>query len=501
VRQARSVGAFIQISPGVSGFVPREEIAQIPVDDASELLWAGDIVEGVITEVDESKKRGLLSMRQLQAQRMGQVGSAVPEAKRELPVVEELGAARYVARAPETEEWPIGSIFAAAYSRQPLSGKLLAILQAVCQETHADKAYLLRYEPTTNVVSLVAGTAPLDTCEALTHSRVRDIYEGKTLVACETTGSPTLTRLLALLEAKSLIGVPVEVGNRTDHALLLCSRSTGEDSSALMPAVVCASLLGQSLTLAALEEVLHRSSIMIRLGQLTGMFLHEARNRFDHLNFALLNLQLIVSENERVGVSNARTQASAITKQIERVIDITKQTGQLMEEWFSLLSRGDERFLTCDTLLSDAIEVLRPRAEQDRIILDLEVSRDVTRAPLVQKALRQVLISVVLHSIGDVALARRGKQNDVGKVVIVARYDSQSQVLEIRVADNGLGVHRMHWDSVFEAGFSTRADDSGLQLWFARLIAESLGGQLLIEDSIMLGGTTFLLSIPAEGAT
>lgn len=499
VRQAKPVGAFIQIDRFVSGFVPHEEIAQIPTDNVSELLWTGDIVEGVITHIDEREKRVVLSMRQLQAQRIGQVGSALPESEREIPAIEEPGAVRYVASAPETEKWPIGSIFAAAYSHRALSDKLLTILQAVCQETRSDKAFLLRYEPTTNAVFLVAGTASLDTCNALLYSGVRDVYEGRTLVANETSGSYALTRLLALLEAKTLIGMPVKVGNRTNHALLLCGQPTSEDPSALMPAVVCASLLGQSLTLAACEEVLHRSSFMIRLGQLTGMFLHEARNLFGDMGVTLRNLQYdIVSENERAGVSYADMQTARIKRRVERAIGITEQTGRLMEQWFSLLRRGDERLLTCNEILNDVIEMLRPQARHDRVMIDLEVSNDVTRAAIVPRALRHVLVDVVLHSIGDVTFDQGHVRNALGKVVIAAGYDSQSRELKIRVMNNGLGIHRRYWDAIFEAGFSTRVSDPGLGLYIARVITESLGGRLCVEDSIILGGTTFLLSVPIE---
>jgi signal transduction histidine kinase len=438
-------------------------------------------------------------MRQFQAQRIGYVGSAVPEAERELPAIEESGAARYVAPAPETEAWPIGSIFRAAYSPQPLSDKLLAILQAVCQETHSNKAFLLRYESTTNAVSLVAGTAPLDVYEALTYSRLRDIYEGKTLVAYETSGSSTLTRLLALLEAKSLIGVPVKVGDRTDHALLLCGQPTSEDSSSLMSPIVCASLLGQCLTRAALEEVLRHSSDLIRLGQLTQMFLHEVKNRFGHLSLALLNLQYLVSGGERAGEPNADTETD-IRTQVQRIIDLTQQAGQQMNEWYHL-RQSNEHLLACNVLLSNVIYTLRPLADEARIMLDLEASKAIMRTLLVRPVLRQVLTGLVQHSIEDVAIAQRSRQNVVGKVVISAGYDSQSRALDIRVMDNGLGIHRKHWNTMFEAGFSTRVNDPGLGLYIARVITESLGGRILVEDSIILGGTTFQLSIPTQVAT
>jgi signal transduction histidine kinase len=68
--------------------------------------------------------------------------------------------------------------------------------------------------------------------------------------------------------------------------------------------------------------------------------------------------------------------------------------------------------------------------------------------------------------------------------------------VQVRFADEGPGIHRCLWKPVFEFGFTTRQDGAGLGLTISRQIARSLGGELTVEESYVLWGTTMLLQLP-----
>jgi signal transduction histidine kinase len=71
--------------------------------------------------------------------------------------------------------------------------------------------------------------------------------------------------------------------------------------------------------------------------------------------------------------------------------------------------------------------------------------------------------------------------------------------IEIRVQDSGPGIHhRLQKQKIFELGFSTRKEGSGLGLFVVRALLESLGGRVSVEESIMQVGTVFLVEIPVE---
>ncbi|MFQ5352036.1 MAG: ATP-binding protein, partial [Candidatus Binatia bacterium] len=69
--------------------------------------------------------------------------------------------------------------------------------------------------------------------------------------------------------------------------------------------------------------------------------------------------------------------------------------------------------------------------------------------------------------------------------------------VQIRFQDTGPGIHKRLWEKVFSLGFSTRQGGTGLGLFIARSLVESLGGRILVEQSVIPIGTTFLVELPA----
>jgi two-component system NtrC family sensor kinase len=67
----------------------------------------------------------------------------------------------------------------------------------------------------------------------------------------------------------------------------------------------------------------------------------------------------------------------------------------------------------------------------------------------------------------------------------------------IRVADDGPGIHRQHFDQIFSLGFTTRRQEgTGLGLYITRGLVESMGGKISLAESVILIGTTFTIELP-----
>jgi signal transduction histidine kinase/predicted RNA-binding protein with RPS1 domain/DNA-binding NarL/FixJ family response regulator len=63
VKWLSAKGAFVQMTPGVDGFIPLIELAPWPVERPQDLLWTGDTIEAMITRLDLSARRINLSIR------------------------------------------------------------------------------------------------------------------------------------------------------------------------------------------------------------------------------------------------------------------------------------------------------------------------------------------------------------------------------------------------------------------------------------------------------
>ena len=68
--------------------------------------------------------------------------------------------------------------------------------------------------------------------------------------------------------------------------------------------------------------------------------------------------------------------------------------------------------------------------------------------------------------------------------------------IQVRFSDMGPGIHGSHLERVFDLGFSTRPDGSGLGLFTTRRLIESMSGSITVEKSAMLLGVTFLVELP-----
>ncbi len=110
-------------------------------------------------------------------------------------------------------------------------------------------------------------------------------------------------------------------------------------------------------------------------------------------------------------------------------------------------------------------------------------------------AFEQVLLNILLNAVQQIAETR-----PAGSGWVQVRIDEPINPLEtgffrILVEDNGPGIHARLWDKVFEAGYTTRQDGSGIGLYISRNLIQEMGGRIYITESCILGGTTFAIEI------
>jgi len=80
---------------------------------------------------------------------------------------------------------------------------------------------------------------------------------------------------------------------------------------------------------------------------------------------------------------------------------------------------------------------------------------------------------------------------------VVTSFEPDKDGAYPRFKDNGLGIHRQLWERIYDLGFSTKEGGTGLGLYIAKGLVESLGGHIKVEESYILVGSTFLVELPA----
>ncbi len=114
-------------------------------------------------------------------------------------------------------------------------------------------------------------------------------------------------------------------------------------------------------------------------------------------------------------------------------------------------------------------------------------------------SLQQVFLNLMLNAMQH--MGNRPEKRRVVRVTTTSTLVDDTHFVQIRFSDSGPGIHHKLWEKVFELGFTTREDGSGLGLYIARSLVESIHGSITIEDSLMELGTTFLVQLPALAAT
>jgi len=81
-------------------------------------------------------------------------------------------------------------------------------------------------------------------------------------------------------------------------------------------------------------------------------------------------------------------------------------------------------------------------------------------------------------------------QCDNDKTIIIRTYN-EHEMIKICVDDSGPGVPLSDREKIFKAFVSTKEDGIGLGLNIVRDIVKSYGGEIICQESVVLGGACF----------
>jgi two-component system phosphate regulon sensor histidine kinase PhoR len=190
-------------------------------------------------------------------------------------------------------------------------------------------------------------------------------------------------------------------------------------------------------------------------------------------------LDIIVNESER------------LSSLIENVLD------------FARVERGRSAYEFADgdvgMVVSRAAQVLRFRAERERVKLDVHVATELPECRIDDRALQLAVINLI-----DNAIKYGSPKNDGAEAVVRVTAEHVDGHVEVRVKDQGPGIASAEQERIFERfvrGTKTADKDgvpvrgSGIGLALVKHIAESHGGHARVE-SVLGKGSTFILTIP-----
>jgi hypothetical protein len=158
---------------------------------------------------------------------------------------------------------------------------------------------------------------------------------------------------------------------------------------------------------------------------------------------------------------------------------------------FSRSSRCSPRpeRVNIEALVQDCLENLRPTPEASQVHFEVDVPLDLSLS-VDQPCLRSILQSLLTNAV-------QFQRGDEARPWVSIRASEVQGQMVLQVEDNGEGIPASLQQEVFRMFYrgSHRSQGAGLGLYFARQMAQRLGGQVNLESSPGVG-STFTLRLP-----
>lgn len=394
-------------------------------------------------------------------------------------------------------------------------GSIPHILNSLVNQIRARKAIVFAVDLVQPKVEIAAqvghGGVETQALPGLIRSPVRDVAEDELTVFTDDAGSDEarFRYLMKLLPFESCIGTPISANMPARMALFVFhSRRSAFASSdrelVAAAAYAIASVLERQLFLEQASD-LQRLAL---LGQLSRALVHEINHRLSPVDFALDTLQTEFRDLERMIARLPQADAlefnhterefyaaSQSLNSLAQAVRALIQTARL----FGRMARTEHEagMLVLSEAAIEVADLLRDSAHKQHVTIHVDLPDRLTATRTQSTLVRQVLINVVLNAIQQIGICRPREGGQV-RIAVGERWDGDQRLVYFRVEDDGPGIHRRMWNQIFQLGYTTRKDGSGLGLHISRSLMESLGGRVVVQDSHLCWGTVFLIELPLQ---
>ena len=152
--------------------------------------------------------------------------------------------------------------------------------------------------------------------------------------------------------------------------------------------------------------------------------------------------------------------------------------------------------LELNEVITESKALLLREIQNHRIVLQLDLARDLPPVLAGRVELQQVVINLMMNG-----MQAMEPVTDRPRRLVVCSSRHDDEVL-VSVRDTGVGIDRDNMDRLFNAFYTTRANGMGMGLSIGRSIVESYGGRIWASNSDG-PGTTFQFALPlrAESAS
>jgi nitrogen fixation/metabolism regulation signal transduction histidine kinase len=248
--------------------------------------------------------------------------------------------------------------------------------------------------------------------------------------------------------------------------------------------------------LEALGESRARIEFLKRVGewqQVARRLAHEIKNPLTPIQLAVEECGKRYQGDDPSFKGLLRTTLDIVT---EEVASLRRLVGEFAE--FARLPRAALR----EGDLAEFLRDQQPRLEREAPLVgdgqEVEVALDIADGPMPVGLDRTMFYRVLANLVANAAQAAASKSDEKPRVVVTARTDRQTCVVDVE--DNGPGVPQALRDAIFDPYMTTKKGGTGLGLTIVKKVIIDHGGHVEVGDS-PLGGARFRIRLPRLGTS
>ena len=186
----------------------------------------------------------------------------------------------------------------------------------------------------------------------------------------------------------------------------------------------------------------------------------------------------------------------------ERIREIVKSL-----RTFSRLDEADMKEVDIHENIDSTLMILQNRLKGKPNFPSINVIKDYGKLPLIEcypGQLNQVFMNIIANAIDALEDRDKGRteaevQANPGTIKISTAIDEAKRI-QIRIADNGVGISKKVVDKIFDPFYTTKAIGKGTGLGLSisyQIIVDKHCGELLCRSELGVG-TEFLIDIPLK---
>jgi signal transduction histidine kinase len=246
----------------------------------------------------------------------------------------------------------------------------------------------------------------------------------------------------------------------------------------------------QEENLLKVQSDLVASQRMAAVGEIAGAVAHGIGNPLSSIRAAAQVAKLDYDECQ--GPDLQQRTLTTLDEIIQQVDRVQKRMRGLLN--FAKPMEPRQAPVEINSLLSDIVDVLRPRFGAAGVSLQLDLEKSLPKAQLDANHVEQIFMGLITN-----ALEATPKGGRVTIRTHTLTGNGSATRINVSIEDTGEGIPVESRERVFAPFFTTKPDGTGIGLSLAKKFVERNGGKITVSNGIA-GGAKFDVTFPVRGS-